>query len=110
MEAASSSDDAFRIALEEIYEDGGLTKACFKLEDGSDDMRKLTEDEHGGKGAHVYDTHADLRLYSPVCSKDLFRDLDSFATLIGQRQIAAANVHAHASAIGIEKPLPPRGG
>ena len=64
MEAASSSDDAFRIALEEIYEDGGLTKACFKLEDESDDMRKLTEDEHGGKGAHVYgDTDADLLLH-----------------------------------------------
>ena len=106
MEAASSSDDAFRIALEEIYEDGGLTKACFKLEDGSDDMRKLTEDEHGGKGAHVYgDTDADLllHLFANMLERPISCELDSFCDLgSGSGKLLLQMCTRTASAIGIE--------
>ena len=106
MEAASSSDDAFRIALEEIYEDGGLTKACFKLEDESDDMRKLTEDEHGGKGAHVYgDTDADLllHLFANMLERPISCELDSFCDLgSGSGKLLLQMCTRTASAIGIE--------
>ena len=106
MEAASSSDDAFRIALEEIYEDGGLTKACFKLEDESDDMRKLTEDEHGGKGAHVYgDTDADLllHLFANMLERPISCELDSFCDLgSGSGKLLLQMCTRTASVIGIE--------
>ena len=106
MEAASSGDDAFRIALEEIYEDGGLTKACFKLEDESDDMRKLTEDEHGGKGAHVYgDTDADLllHLFANMLERPISCELDSFCDLgSGSGKLLLQMCTRTASVIGIE--------
>eukprot|EP00966_Prymnesium_polylepis_P049429 1144131-Prymnesium_polylepis.1 len=57
---AEEADEAWRIALEEIYEDGGRSATCFSGLDDAE-LALINSEAHGGKGAHVYgDTDADL--------------------------------------------------
>lgn len=73
-----------RIAIEEVYETGGLSQKCFSgLSNAELDF--LNTDEHGGKGAHVYgDTEAGLILHlfenilgRNLMAADVFCDLGS---------------------------------
>jgi hypothetical protein len=83
MTAEAGDDAAFRLALEELYEDGGLTAKCFSGL-GDDELSLLNTAVHGGHGASVYgDTDADLvaHLFEEMLGRRLSPSTDTFLDL-----------------------------
>ena len=75
--------DAWRVAVEVIYEDGGHSEICFSGLDEAE-LAHVNADIHGGKGAHVYgDTNADLlsHLFRELLGRSIDPDADCFCDL-----------------------------
>ena len=103
---ALADEDAIRLAIETIYDAGGLTTACFGGL-GEEELKFVNVPAHGGDGAHVYgDTDAavvatlvELVRGTAVGLDDIFVDLGSGSAKLAISMLALTSIR---TAIGIE--------